>query len=687
MAKQDKEEEELSSDAQGEEEAVMKKRRASAGAQAGKEARAREKLVEALTRPEREPTSEQGAPKEGLEGSDVHLSSFELMTVSGAEAEDVNKYLGIEAKRRFRKDLKDITEEQYQALLADKEKFHRWMAKGWVNAFVESRKEELVSLGDELAGHHGSNEPLVSAGRYGYYIPDAWNAVFREPEAATAKLKAEEFKKMKSGLAREVQVRQKRLQDLVGGMQSQHQEMVEVQRRQLEEQGLDQSGIESVVESLTGAYEIARRKFADEQEAAISAFQSEGEESLTKQQRELEDELDGIVKKLQAGPKREMTLAARRWGHTLNALVKLNPDALTVNKETGDVSVDPRELDEDEFQVFVDRFDKELDLILDAKEGRGGSGAKKHNLEALIRSKDEAGLALRYEELLRWRMRSSQDKKQSVERHDLLFSHLRKQGFVDPLDTLRREVELRNAYKEQGRSFPTAVGEVTSVLEANPDLEKAYHALRALPRIIDEYSRNLVTSGIRGGYHLSDSGRNIVRLVETIKGSLEKTNAGDRGWFDLAQTLDNSDKLDIKDFRDFLMPRIYELFTKKGDRLSVISGRYALPNSLEADILRPLDRRGHDIRKEAFEQVRIHFRAWARTAEGRGQIKRVIGELTGRVERRIEKSLSSSEDEKQRDPSSLEQRFQHRVNRMQGVLKDHEKTIEYLKELADEFRG
>lgn len=618
------------------------------------------------------PASELGAPKEGLPGSEVHLSSFELMTVSGADAKAINDYLEKEARRRFKTGLEGISDEQYGKLLSDKEAFSRWMAIKWVDDFISARKEEVRGVADQVVGRYGevgkrSREKDV---------------LLRQPEAATVKAERDSITEVKGRLRHEVAGKFAMLKELESGLLSQHQTMISEQRQRLESQGFESEAVKSILSSLEATYTKARTDLVAQQERAIKAYQDAGLAEIESRSKALAETEKRTLKKLELGTKREMVLAADRWGKVLKKIAEVAPGAINRAKETGQISLKEttREID----QIFFDHIDNEVDRVIAARSKGAESGLRQHNIEALFRTKDELDIATRYLDKLSFQIKfsGSVEDNKLIRRHQIVFSHIRKQGFVSPVEALGVEAEYKKAYEKIGPYFPTALIDVARLIRYPEKEMTSFEKQDLFNRVL----RQLEIFTRKGQGPESDYGVMsdvVLAILEDMKKDKGSYDIDGRILFELQQALLREDTVSF--YRGRIMEKIYDIRSQSDEELSIVSGYYRLPDTLIKDFMAQENNVG--LTKAAARQMRIHFRTWAKTPEGQKSARNRILEMTEEVRRKIERPVVSfgHESSAGTDPRGFTKKMERAILDIQERLKEYRPQLELLEQMEKEF--
>ncbi len=629
---------------------------------------------------------ESGAPKKGLEGSDVNLTSFELMTVSGADAEQINTYLDTESKKLFKQDLKDISDEQYDKLLSDKVKFHKWMAINWVDNYISKRKDEVRAIADEKTSEYGSDDySRVSKRNTPIKEYQAWSKTMNLPESSEVdKMRKEIYGGRERVMSRSKKMRQG-LAELEASLMQQHADMVEQQRNLFAGQGFEAGVLEGMLGGLEATYAKARADLVSEQERAIQVFEETGISEFESRVTEIEDEYKKVVSKLRLGTKREMVLTADRWGRVLKKLTNINPEAVSVS-ENGVVSLDYFETTREGQKVIKDHIGRELDRIIEAKSDGSKSALRQHNLEALFKSEEEIGVAKIYTRLLWGEFHSGvKPNPKDVKRHHLLFSHLRKEGFVEPVEALEAEAELGGLYREQKLPFPTALKEVKTMIESekNPNVEAVVRGLVGLVKSRDAFAWS--TSGRRSS--ISEYGTMFSEVIESIEEKNKTENHTENvPWFELQEAL-HEKKDGYLDRR--VLPAIYRIKTQRNERLSVVSRYYILPNTLKDDFLGSQWRPAADsLTTATADQMRVHFKKWMRDGErGRAKVREEILAITESVQKTVKGNFDTVNhvDYVGTDPRGLVKKMEEEMAGMKLRLGQQQKRLELLAELAKEI--
>ncbi len=641
--------------------------------------------VSELTRSEQSPAREQGAPSE-------HLSAFDLMRVTGSDAESINTYLAEQARSLGKKDVAELSPEEFQKITVDTKSFHQWSAERWVDTLIAERKEAARVIAKS------KTDPVYHRG--GRYSRGWTSEPVKEHVLSTA---AKEKQQQYAGAQRELdqfeRQQKNNFREDATTLTNQQAAMLATFEESLRGQGIKEDAVVKLVNQQRGLYEQTALAVQAEKQAAFEAEIQARRLVLEQRKQELSDLEKSSAYTVAAGIKREMVLSVDRWGKALQQVITEYPNFVQRDEQTGEITLDIDAIrnDPEALKILVDQIGKEIQRVTVAKQSSNETSLRANNLEAIITSPMEAELAELYlqkllKEVNEARSRFHRGGAYISYRNDLLRQHDDVWKFLNDkkLASVEHELQALDVYKSANRELPSALPALVEQYKAALDLGVndtmySYFPIRVRElvgklleeRVTKAEGNTLLSSGflegltalaqLIGDKHIV-SDRNSRTVFGKMLGTFERWSGGGI---------------------DPMKRAIYEAASNNKHVLWSDRQYYVKADTVVGDFAgRSQDLSGYDqeqLALSAFKQIELNAREWAKTDRtgARAWLDVESATVQTKFEERMEYSNRSHASSV--DPTQAVVNWQARVDKMQAIVKAMKERMDKIAKLKAEL--
>jgi len=302
----------------------------------------------------------------------------------------LNAYVERQARKRWHKSAADLSEEQFGAIIDDRETFKNWAADQVAEVFLRRRKQELADWRETYQGR----EELRQAKEV-HPTKESMRAKEREV-GGFGRLKGREQYDLEQELKRVIEAAEARIdedpvvQALDGAITN-----LEVQQG---EKKVSLSDIQPLKIQLDERRKGLRQAMNLEKQRFD--LQKRIGEAMGRRKKEFE-EFDRLMRQeVEGGLKREMALVSQRWGNVLKRLVQDGKVVIEAGR-TGVTELwgEPQKYVSDFLDVELDRVNRAKRPTIFREFSEEAKAFRKErvlNLEAVIRNEDEEKVAMDY---------------------------------------------------------------------------------------------------------------------------------------------------------------------------------------------------------------------------------------------------------------------------------------------------
>lgn len=625
--------------------------------------------IDALTLTEQSPAVEHGAPIQGL-------TAFDLMRVNGSDAESINAYLAEQARALGKRDVTELSAEEFQKVTVDTKSFHHWSAERWVDTLVAERKEAARVMAK------GKTDPVRHRGGR---VGPGWTS---DPvkEHILGKPVQEKLKQQTS-VGRELdefeRTQQRSLAEDSQTLADQHAIMLASYEESLRGQGIKDDVVARLLDQQRTLYEQTRTAIQAEKQTALQAEVQARRLVLEQRKQELSDLEKNAAYTVTVGIKREMVLSVDRWGKALQQVVTEYPNFVQRDEQTGQITLDIDAVRNDPaaLKILVDQIGKEIQRVTAANKSAGETSLRANNLEAIITSPMEAELAELYlQKLLKEvndaRSRFYRGGAYMSYRNDLLQQHDDVWKFLNDkkLASVEHELQALEVYKAADRELPSALPALVEQYKAALDVSKSDTMFYDFPirvaKLVEKLCEERVTKA--EGNKLLSPGfiEGLASLAELIGNKRIVSDRNSRRALGAMLTT-------LGDWRggniDPMKRKIYEAATANKHILWSDREYYAKAEIIISDFAGRHDEltswTQDSLSDAAFGQIEFNAQDWAKTnrAEARVWLDRVAATVQTKFEERMEYSNRSHTSSV--DPAQAVTSWQEKADKMQAIVK------------------
>lgn len=641
--------------------------------------------IDVLTLSEQSPAVEHGAPTQGL-------SAFDLMRVTGSDAESINTYLAEQARGLGKKDVAELSPEEFQKVTADTKSFHKWSAERWVDTLIAERKEAARVMAK------GKTDPVYHRGGR---LSRGWTS---EPTKEHVLGKpVQEKLKQQTNAERELgefeRTQQRGLTENAQTLAYQHAIMLTSYEESLRSQGIKDDVVARLLDQQRGLYEQARAAIQAEKQTALQAEVQARRLVLEQRKQELSDLEKVAAYTVTVGIKREMVLSVDRWGKALQQVVTEYPNFVQRDEQTGQITLDIDAVRNDPaaLKILVDQIGKEIRRVTAAKQSNSETSLRANNLEAIITNPMEAELAELYLQNLLKEVNDSRSRFHRggayiSYRNDLLRQHDDVWKFLNDkkLASVEHELQALEVYKAADRELPSAlpalVEQYKTVLDASTnDTLYSYFPIR-VRELVGKLLEERVTKA--EGNKLLSPGflEGLSNLAELIGNKRIVSDRNSRIVFGkMLSTFERWNGGGV----DSMKRSIYEAASNNKHVLWSDSQQYVKADVVVGDFAgrrEDLSDYGQEqLSRAAFRQIELNAREWAKSnrAEARAWLDREAATVQKKFEERMEYSNRTYPSSV--DPTQAVANWQKRVDAMQVIVKAMEIRMTSLAKLKAEL--
>lgn len=641
--------------------------------------------VSQLTQAERIPAAEQGAPTQGL-------SAFDLMRVTGSDAESINSYLEEQTRALGKRDVTKLSPEEFHALTSDTKSFHKWSAERWIDTIISERKEaaRVIAKGKTDPVHH-------RGGRYsrGFTSEPTKEHVLGKPvqeklkQQTSAERELDEFER----------TQQRSLAEDTQTLADQHATMLVSYEETLTGQGIKSDVVARLLDQQRALYEQTRTAIQAEKQ---TAFQEEFQARrlvLEQRKQELSDLEKTAAYTVTVGIKREMVLSVDRWGKALQQVTTEYPNFVQRDEQTGEITLDidairnhPTAL-----KILVDKIGKEIQRVTAAKQSTGETSLRANNLEAIITSPMEAELAELYLQKLLKEVndptaRFHRGGARLSYRNGLLQQHDNVWKFLNDkkLASVEHELQALEVYKAADRELPSALPALVEQYKTALDASTNDTLYSYLPIRVRELVGKLLEERVTKaeGNKLLSPGflEGLSSLAELIGNKRIVSDRNSRIVFGkMLSTFERWNGGGV----DSMKRNIYEAATKNSHVLWSDREQYVRAAVVVGDFAGKHDELSNwsqdRLSDTAFGQIELNARSWVKTnrAEALAWLDRVAADVQKSFEEHME--YSNRTYPQSVDPTQAVSNWQTRINGMQAVVKAMEVRMAKIAKLKSEL--